>query len=643
MGMEFSEFRHKLRLPSWQKADIEAELAAHLQEASADLRVQGRGEAEAQTAALARFGDLNSLAESLQEIHQDWKGGVTVQKRFFRTISLVVIAGVLLLAVILPSLRGLLHTSAYPREYGFFPDEPVTKERVFRKFPRDLYIQLYAAEMNFRKIKEKINRGSEPTEQQLTEAIEKYNPVFALAPDAPAPHLRLAMRLLDPIPLGRPELYQYLRLANFNDDKLPKAVPKKLSTTEQLLLKEAIVQLQIASRNSGENAVPDYLLAYAFFADRQDDRANEALRSALNKQGWNLYDEEMRQAQWKIYQAQGLDPLSKIAGYNSWLYQTQVRLRVLVYFLSGLAGKERQAGKPAQAVFYIAAGLHLSELTLNNAYARVEILEVKYGLPDLGRSFVPEEERRKIKRRYAGRQEREQHFTAEGQKYLKAYLKEQGRTDLMMQYTKDLTLTRELDAQAHTAIKAEISLFKQLWISPWLVHTILLWLQALLAGAALLLVGLLSLLTRYWRERKVAPIWRWWEWLGLMLLLLLPAHYQSFRTYDSLTVPYRYNIWQISEVTSWVMGTSFGIFLFLIMLVAWEKHANQPEEIRQGKLRACLASFRIILLPTVAILLLGTLLISIPSQINFHRFVAEQEGSFQKGEVEYWGIGLPGK
>jgi|GEM_PF-3422157 len=643
MGMEFSEFRNKLRLPSWQKADIEAELAAHLQEAATDLRAQGVGEADAQTASLARFGDLESLAESLQEIHKDWKGGATVQKRFFRTLSLAVIASVLLLAVILPSLRGLLHTSAHPREADFFPVTPVIEDSIVQRFPKDLFIQLYAAEMNLRKLKEKINRGSAVTEQELTEAIERYNPVFALAPNAPAPHLRLAMRLLDTIHLERSELYQYLSLANSNNDKSSKAVSTELSPTEQLLIKAAIAQLQIASRNSGENAVTDYLLAYAYFADRQDGQANEALRSALNKQGWDLYDKEMRQAQGKLYQVQGLDALSKIAGYNSGFYLTQAKLRVLVYFLSGLAGKEREAGKPAQAIFYIAAGLHLSDLALNNAYARVEILGAKYGLSDLGKSFVPEEKRKKIKRGYASGRERDKHFALEGEKYLKAFLKEQGRTDLVRQYTNGLALSRELDVQVQAAIKSEIDQFRRLWISPWLIHTILIWRQALLAGAALLVVGLLSLLMRLWRERRVAPIWKWWEWLGLLLVLLLPAHYQAFHTYDSLIVPYRHNTWQISEMTFLVMGTSFGIFLLLIILVAWEKHSNQPEELRQGKLRACLASLRIILLPTVAALLLGTLLISIPSQIRFQRFVTEQERIFQQGEVQYWGIGLPEK
>jgi len=90
MRAELRPLRQRLRLPFWHRADIEAEIASHLDDAEADLHSQGLGEAEAQGDALEHLGDLDSLGDSLQSIHQGWTGGVTVHLRLAKLMLGVV-------------------------------------------------------------------------------------------------------------------------------------------------------------------------------------------------------------------------------------------------------------------------------------------------------------------------------------------------------------------------------------------------------------------------------------------------------------------------------------------------------------------------------------------------------------------------
>jgi hypothetical protein len=57
-----------------------------------------------------------------------------------------------------------------------------------------------------------------------------------------------------------------------------------------------------------------------------------------------------------------------------------------------------------------------------------------------------------------------------------------------------------------------------------------------------------------------------------------------------------------------------------------------------GKFQAILASYRILLPPTFAVLLLMTLIFTIPAQLRLQRWANEQKKIIQVGEVKYWGI-----
>lgn len=98
MRPELKELRDRLRLPVWHRADIDAEIASHLEEAEAELRAQGQDADEARKAALERFGDLGALGQSLYAIHHGWTGGATVRRRFLKT---VLTGALLVLAVVL--------------------------------------------------------------------------------------------------------------------------------------------------------------------------------------------------------------------------------------------------------------------------------------------------------------------------------------------------------------------------------------------------------------------------------------------------------------------------------------------------------------------------------------------------------------
>jgi len=106
----------RLRLPFWHRADIEAELASHLQEIIADLTAQGTARADAEKLALQRFGDVDSVADSLQEIHKNWMGGATVRKRLlWSKMSLIAVVSILAIAVLFGrDIRSYLLSRPWP-------------------------------------------------------------------------------------------------------------------------------------------------------------------------------------------------------------------------------------------------------------------------------------------------------------------------------------------------------------------------------------------------------------------------------------------------------------------------------------------------------------------------------------------------
>jgi hypothetical protein len=643
MGMEFSEFRNKLRLPSWQKADIEAELAAHLQEAVADLRAQGRGEAEAQAAALARFGDLDSLAESLQEIHINWKGGATVQRRLFKLVSIGVIVGFVLVLLILPNFREFFRLMSWQKD----PWQVLTpKENALKPYSQDLFVQLYLAETDsFLKVREAIS-GNNPAaaEKQITKAIKRFDPVFALAPESPAPHQRLAMQIMRHVSLARLKNHRPEQSTRPYYERILKNLPEKRSPIEQLLMGKAIEQLQIATRLSGDNAAPDYLLAYAYFDDRQDANADEALRAAVNKPGWDLYDDELRHARWQTSQARKLNLIQEMAIYAS-LSPTRSHLRELTRLLSGLAAEKRATGAQTQAVLYLTAEIHLGGLMLRQADSTMDLRAATGNLSLIAGSFVDEREREAIRSLPISRQEQGKQITEVGEKNLTLYLISHGHGELAEQYRKDFSTARELLSKSRIMLESYVARMTDFWGSSWLGLAFLAYWQAMGSLGLLIIVGLISLSLRAWRDKGAVPLWRWWEWLGLMLLLVLPpiicAYIIAAASDKENPMPM---FFVYAALLPLLIGAiSFVVVLGLVIVGALLKRRRQNPEMRLGKFRACIASLRIILLPTAAALLLGTLLLSLTLQRDFQRFRTERQGIFQKGEVQYWGIGLPEK
>jgi len=256
-------------------------------------------------------------------------------------------------------------------------------------------------------------------------------------------------------------------------------------------------------------------------------------------------------------------------------------------------------------------------------------------------SFVEENEREAIKSLPISRQEQGTKITEIGAKKLTAYLDAQGREELSRQYQRDLSAARELKNKSRSARDTSFSRFMSFWNSPWLGPAFLTYWQALGSLGLLILVGLISLPLRPWREKGTAPLWRWWEWLGLMLLLILPPLLGAYIIAAASDKEHQTSMF-VYVAGLPLAAISFVVMLGLVIVGTLLKRRRQSPVTRLGKFRAVIASLRIILLPTAAALLLGTLLLSLPTQSAFHRFMTEQQGIFQKGEVQYWKIELPG-
>jgi hypothetical protein len=642
MGIEFSEFRNKLRLPSWQKADIEAELAAHLQEAVADLRAQGKGEAEAQTVALARFGDLGSLAESLQEIHKDWKGGATVQTRFFRSIAGWTIAICLLVFLAIPGMRQLPLVFRYLGRVGTkdISSAPRSREEAAKSYPKDIYIQVIAASSTFSRARaDWQKKGLPPSEVEYKKAIADLTRVGAQFHDSPIPHLRLAQEMLiDSGGLQREEVKFVAR----------QRPPRARNPLEQFFLDKSIEQLRLAAAVSPKDATPDYLLAYAYYADKQDPLAEQALQAALAKPDLTIsdYDIKMTRARFLLDEKRGqfFVPAIFSARYTPGPREFNEYFRELARMLSGLAEAKRAAGDNAKAISYYAAGIHSAENAQQKANSFIGAMVARSALYTINNRFISREAEEDIQKQDISSEAKLEKKRSLRNRNFEAYLVANGQQALARRFAADLS---EAD-RIFKMIKGRASLYISLLFKPFdsalLVAALLLWRQTIYVLGFALVIGGLSLAARAWKEKGQAPVWHWWEWALLLLLavgaiqafgLIYYHHHQEFidlyRILRTLKFAYRID--------------RFALLLLLVVPIAgalWKRRRQAPE-VRLGKMRACLASFRTLLLPTIAVMLLGVVILGSIEQVRLKRWEAAERQILKVGEVQYWKIGLPEK
>jgi hypothetical protein len=123
-----------------------------------------------------------------------------------------------------------------------------------------------------------------------------YKRAAALLPASAAPHLLYAGALAQRVPLHRREM-KVLHPPSQRGGSEP-----TLTSEEKGLAAEADRALRRVGELDPQNAAVDCLVAYLAFANHQDAEALDALKRALAKSGWDLYERESRQARFRFLQ-----------------------------------------------------------------------------------------------------------------------------------------------------------------------------------------------------------------------------------------------------------------------------------------------------------------------------------------------------
>jgi len=313
--------------------------------------------------------------------------------------------------------------------------------------------------------------------------------------------------------------------------------------------------------------------------------------------------------------------------------------RLLAELLVKLGEENRQGGRHAQAIFYYEAAGHLGGVMLREADSLRDGLDATAIIAVVSGPFIiSESERRAIESLPISVGEKHERIREARGRNFRAYLVAHGRPDLAQAYARDSAHARRSRADTRKASRNSFAQMQAL-ASRKFLRVLVAWFHASCVLTLLLVVGLLSFVLRWWKEKQPGPPWRWWEWAALVIVAFVLAHLVTFLIYARVPEVERLEIFE----PAFYLGLASAAPLLIVVPIVGGllKRRRQPPEARLGRARACLASFRTLLLPTFAVLLAVALALSIPAETTLQKWAAEQKKIVQQGEVKYWRIGVP--
>jgi hypothetical protein len=504
-----------------------------------------------------------------------------------------------------------------------------TAEQVRKEYPRDFYLQLLLAEGAFRRAGD--------NNDDITKAISRFAPVIKLDPQSPAPHLRLGLWLLQ-------NSGGLNRIEELRGDIPKDYEPEERSPVEQLCLNQAIEQFRQAAALDPKNAAPDYFLAYCYFANKQDALADAALRSALARPEWTIYSREIRQAGLRFYQAKGYAPLVAVnyAHYAepSTFLHSEPRLRAFARLLTGLGKENLQKGSAAKAAFYLESGAHLGGVYLQHADSLIDGLVAVAILHITSGPFADEKAKQQIEALTTlTKQQKLERLSALRAGNFETFLTTNDRPAAAARCKSELSLGQHFRAQVREKLDRETNLAEKAITSHWLAQAVLWWQQSFFSLLILLAIVFLSLVSLAWREKFPPPAWRWWEGAIIFLLALAPAH--IYALFLGPHNPKEFELFGVFNPALLTIRITLPLLVLLPLIGALLKRRRQPAEARLGKIRAVLTSWRILLPPMVALLLLLSVIFTIPAQLVLGKWIKTEREIIRQGEVKYWQIGRP--
>ncbi len=513
-------------------------------------------------------------------------------------------------------------------------------ERVAQQNPQDPQIWLGFAECGAGSYDE--GRYWNPTYpwDQSWSPKEAYQRAIALAPNSPVPHLRYALHFLaDWGSLGRKEGWH----ADIEEPEHTAAEMENLHQAEGMITR--------ARKLDPDNAACDYLLAYIHLARHQDKQAFAFLRETINKPHWSLGSQAATKAVLRLLEATAsASPLLETYAISMGFERPFVygQLRSLAVVLAGFGEQFQARGQHQQAILCYEAGVHLGHVMRRDAYTLIDGLVALAITHVTGGPFLSEEERQQIEKEMAitaGPIERDRvlvrlkrHEETRVANF-GAYMKEQGRPDLGELYRKEIQAANQWKERCRAALDRDVPL--SVFFYGWLRYSRLLWLQTGLLLVLWVLVGLISVISRYWREEKTGVTWTWWQWLVLVGLVLLSLRllvpWEELLVYSPF---YPYPI----HVESALLGIAgiLGGWLVLVLVLTLLKRARQTPDQRLGKVRIYIGSLRRLLPLTLAALFLLSVASLWPARQSLVPWRTEQRAKIQQGEVRYFGMNSVG-
>ncbi len=453
-----------------------------------------------------------------------------------------------------------------------------------------------------------------------------YQQAIALAPNSPAPLLRYALYLLA------------------QTRRADEAAEEARSAEDAQRLLEVGELLQHAQELDPENAACDYLLACLYLQQGQDEAAFAALRSGLARPHWRTGTAEATRAVAKLLDTASVPPLLKTTlAFSSTTSVGAVMeaLRELSLDLADRGEAFRKRGHHAQAIVCFETVIHLGHIMRTDAYTIIDGLVGVSMTQIASRPFLTSEQSRQIEESAPIDEAPRKQKEAARTKNLAAYLRQHDQADLADLYETDMEAAAVWKEKARAYAAQIMPRLLSIFFGGPMRYTNVVWGQTSLLLAIWILVGIVSVAMRYWREQRRAPPWTYWEWFVLLVAAVVGGQVLSAWT---KTAAMSGREWSF-ESFFWIVPSSAGIgvalWLGLVLFISLKKRIVRPVEERRGKFRAYLASLRTLLPPTFAAFCIIAVLGLYSLRSNMEMFDQEQQAMIEQGEVHYWGIGSP--
>jgi len=461
-----------------------------------------------------------------------------------------------------------------------------------------------------------------------TTAADAFARAVKLAPNAPAPRFHYALYLLGASG----------SLTRADEYASPPPEPAEPHTAAQEANLQAAEDALIACRAMApDNAACDYLLASTYYAQHDDEIAFAAAQRGAAKTLWTTYQREAALAQWKLFDNLPNSGRPRVSFQSTPDATTGARVRSVARILQAKAEKFRMSGDHRRAIVNCECIIRLGRLVRVNAYSIIDGL-VAVAVTNIAApgSLVPASEWAAAQAvpDSAARVKRIGDLRTEA---LASYFRRHGRADLAGFYEQESAAAAKWRQVAKTATSRQVGVLVDTCFGDGIAVSFAMWVQCALFAVLGLIVGLGAVVTRCWRRPVEGFGPTYGGWIALLVLSLLPGLLFAL-VVEVKGLPLQYWANPAMRIMPLAGGTGLLLWMVGVGVVAGRRRAGLSAEERPGRARSFSATIRALVAPTLAALVLLSVIGLSPmagaeKRINtMYRTIAEQ------GEVQYWGI-----